>query len=467
MYPTINTAHNHAPATGGAGAGLFSSLRLRGAGTCLLACVILTAVAGRVQASPPATAAEPASPVAEKAEVQALRQELEQQGAILQKLLAQQASSSSPRAQPSATTVVQTHRPADETDNTQPLASATTSPAKGDVTAKKSANEKQEHQPASLPPQTQPSAAPVVQTHRPADETENTQPAASAATSPAKGEITAKQSTNEELAPGGSSVTPSPAMRPAQSGVNPVITTTQNEAISSTSPSATTPAEAENTAAQSVSSTDQIFLQDESGRRAYASGVSLAYDMKQSLAQQKALGIILPEALLMSGLQDALSGRPLRMADQDIQSTLSALNTDFSTRLQKRRTEEEARGREFRADFRRKKGAFSDAGSLYLIDEKGTGRLHTSDMASLLVTGRLPDGTVFDGSGDAGRVRKVKVGAMLPAIAIGLQKVGAGGHLTVVVPPEKGYGDMGLPPSIPGGATLIFDIMVKGVNEAG
>ncbi|WP_439413299.1 FKBP-type peptidyl-prolyl cis-trans isomerase [Enterobacter ludwigii] len=48
-----------------------------------------------------------------------------------------------------------------------------------------------------------------------------------------------------------------------------------------------------------------------------------------------------------------------------------------------------------------------------------------------------------------------------------MQKVGAGGHFTVVVPPEKGYGDMGLPPAVPGGATLIFDITVKGVNEAG
>lgn len=410
MYSTTHTAHTNTTATDRAGAGLVSSLRLRGAGSCLLACVILTAVAGGGLASPPATAAEPESPAAEKAEVQALRQELAQQGAILQKLLAQQA--------------------------------------------------------ASLPPQAQPSAAPTLQTHRPADEADNTQPLASAPTSPAKGDVTAKKNADEEPVPGDASVIPSPATRPAHSGVNPVSTTTQNEVIPSTSSSVTAPAEAENAAAQSVSSTGQIPVQDESGRRAYASGVSLAYDMKQSLAQQKSLGITLPVSLLMAGLQDALSGRPLRMADQDIQSTLSALNSDFSTRLQERRTEEVARGRAFWTEFRRKKDTVRDAGSLYLIDKKGSGRLHTSDMATLLVTGRLPDGTVFDGSGEAGLARKVRVGAMLPAIAIGLQKVGAGGHLTVVVPPEKGYGDMGLPPSIPGGATLIFDITVKGVNDA-
>ncbi len=410
MYPTINSAHTDTTAAERVEAGLVSSIRLRGAGTSLLACMILTAVAGGVQASPPATAAESESPAAEKAEVQALRQELAKQGTILQKLVAQQA--------------------------------------------------------ASLPPQAQPSADPTLQTQRPADEADNTQPVASPATPPSKEDVTAKKSADKEPVPGDASDISSPATSPAHSGVNPVSTTTQNEMIPSTSSSVTQPAEAENAAAHSVSSTDQISIQDESGRRAYASGVSLAYDMKQSLAQQKSLGITLPASLLMAGLQDALSGRPLRMADQDIQSTLSALNSDFSTRLQERRAEEVARGRAFRTEFRRIKGTVSDAGSLYLIDKKGSGRLRTSDMATLLITGRLPDGTVFEGSGEAGQASKVKVGAMLPAIAIGLQMVGAGGHLTVVVPPEKGYGDMGLPPSIPGGATLIFDITVKGVNDA-
>lgn len=207
---------------------------------------------------------------------------------------------------------------------------------------------------------------------------------------------------------------------------------------------------------------------DENARRAYASGVSLAYEMQQSLAVQKSLGISLPPDLLMAGLQDAFAHHPLRMQDADIQARLSALNTDFTARMQERRADEVARGREYRSTFRKQKGVVSDAGSLYLIADKGSApRLHTTDMATLLVTGRLPDGSVFDRSGEAGQTRRVKVGAMLPAIAIGLQKVGAGGHFTVVVPPEKGYGDMGLPPAVPGGATLIFDITVKGVNEAG
>ncbi|WP_236906080.1 FKBP-type peptidyl-prolyl cis-trans isomerase, partial [Enterobacter hormaechei] len=207
---------------------------------------------------------------------------------------------------------------------------------------------------------------------------------------------------------------------------------------------------------------------DENTRRAYASGVSLAREMQQSLAVQKALGITLPSGVLMEGLQDAFNHHPLRMKDGDIQDRLSALNADFTSRMQAQRADEVTRGREFRAAFRKQKGVLSDAGSLYLVSVRGASpRLRTTDMATLLVTGRLPDGTVFDGSGQAGQARKVRVSAMLPAIAIGLQKIGVGGHITIVVPPEKGYGDMGLPPTVPGGATLIFDITVQGVNEGG
>lgn len=205
----------------------------------------------------------------------------------------------------------------------------------------------------------------------------------------------------------------------------------------------------------------------EADRRAYASGVSLGRELQQSLAQQRSVGLSLSPALVLSGLEDSYGARPLRMTDDALRKVLQGLSDDFNGRIRERRDEEVSAGRDFRTKFRKQKGVVSDAGSLYLVSKKGFGRLRTADMATLQITGHLPDGTVFDDSGDTGQTRKVKVGAMLPAIAIGLQKVGVGGQLTVVVPPEKGYGDMGLPPAVPGGATLIFDITVKGVNDAG
>lgn len=205
---------------------------------------------------------------------------------------------------------------------------------------------------------------------------------------------------------------------------------------------------------------------DVASRRAYASGVSLARELQQSLTVQKALGIELSPDQVLAGLQDALTHKTLRLNDADIQTAMNDLNADFISRMKARRDDEQAQGNAFRQAFRKQKGVVSDAGSLYQFLNKGQlPRLHASDLASLLITARLPDGTVFDPSGANGEVKQARVSALIPAVAIGLQKVGVGGHLIVVVPPNKAYGDMGAPPAIPGGATVIFDITVKGVNQ--
>lgn len=121
----------------------------------------------------------------------------------------------------------------------------------------------------------------------------------------------------------------------------------------------------------------------------------------------------------------------------------------------------DAEGRAYRIAFSREKGAKSDAGAWYQVQAPGKGkRLRASDVVVLSVTGTLPDGSTFDPSGQNGQTKTAKVSALLPAVAIGLQKVSVGGHLKIVVPPEKGYGDQGLPPVVPGGAMLIFDIHV-------
>lgn len=206
-------------------------------------------------------------------------------------------------------------------------------------------------------------------------------------------------------------------------------------------------------------------LTTEAQRQAYASGVNVWRDIESSLATQRGLGIELDRRYLMAGLQDMYAHRSLRMGAPAMEAAMTALNAQYSGQAQAVREHQETEGRAYRVAFGKRKGAFIDAGAWYLVADKGKGRhLRTTDRAVLSVTGTLPDGTVFDASGQNGQNKTVKVGALLPAVAIGLQKVGVGGHVIVVVPPQKGYGDAGLPPAIPGGATLIFDVTVKGVG---
>lgn len=271
-------------------------------------------------------------------------------------------------------------------------------------------------------------------------------------------------------------VTPSgtgPASGAAQDGapsVSPTTSAPERAAPSVTAP-AVDPASAHApdlgaTAAPATPAGSNITLSTQAQRQAYASGASVWREIQSSIASQHALGIELDARYVMAGLQDMALNQPLKMSADEMDSTMSALNTDYIRRANEARQHQEAEGKAYRIAFTKQKGAYSDAGAWYRIDDRGQGRhLKTTDMAVLQVTGTLPDGTVFDASGQQGRTRTVKVGSLLPSVAIGLQKVAPGGRLTVVVPPQKGYGDAGLPPSIPGGATLIFDITVKGVSR--
>ena len=283
-------------------------------------------------------------------------------------------------------------------------------------------------------------------------------------------------------APGGESVVvngqevghPAPATPAASATLSGSVVAAPASAPSAATPPSSSPVPAAAPAAPVAGSTEgtspaadnaPLALTTEAQRQAYASGVSVWRDIDNSLTTQRAMGIELDRRYVMAGLEDMYARRPLKMSREAMDTVMSTLNAQYADQAREVKEHQEAEGKAYRIAFSKKKGAYSDAGSWYQITDKGTGRhLRTSDMAELQVTGMLPDGTVFDPSGQNGQTKTVKVGALLPAVAIGLQKVGAGGHITVVVPPGKGYGDAGLPPAIPGGATLIFDIQVKGIS---
>lgn len=196
-------------------------------------------------------------------------------------------------------------------------------------------------------------------------------------------------------------------------------------------------------------------------RQAYASGVSVWREIQSSMTAQRSMGIELDPAWVMQGLQDMAERKPLRMSRESVDTIMVTLNELYLEKAGEERKRQQTEGRAFQSAFMKEKGAARDAGSLYRIVSAGKGkRITASDVVTVTVTGTLPDGTVFDASGQNGQTKTAKVGALMPAVAIGLQKISRGGHIKVVVPPEKGYGDAGLPPTIPGGATLIFDIAV-------
>jgi FKBP-type peptidyl-prolyl cis-trans isomerase FkpA len=89
----------------------------------------------------------------------------------------------------------------------------------------------------------------------------------------------------------------------------------------------------------------------------------------------------------------------------------------------------------------------------------GTGASPTaSDTVKVHYEGRLTDGTVFDSSYKRNEPTEFPLSGVVPCWTEGLQQMKIGEKAQLTCPSDRAYGDQGRPPTIPGGATLVFDV---------
>ena len=106
-------------------------------------------------------------------------------------------------------------------------------------------------------------------------------------------------------------------------------------------------------------------------------------------------------------------------------------------------------------------------GLQYLDLTPGTGAVAVKGAkVSVQYTGWLLEGRKFDSSCDRNQPFPFTLGGgeVIPGWDEGLAGMKAGGSRKLIIPPSLGYGDRGSPPTIPGGATLVFVVTVVSVT---
>jgi FKBP-type peptidyl-prolyl cis-trans isomerase FkpA len=100
-------------------------------------------------------------------------------------------------------------------------------------------------------------------------------------------------------------------------------------------------------------------------------------------------------------------------------------------------------------------------------DMVGTGAEAVSGKkVSVHYTGTLMNGSKFDSSRDRGEPFSFTLGQgqVIKGWDQGVAGMKVGGRRTLRIPPDLGYGAAGSPPKIPGGAGLVFDVELLGVE---
>jgi FKBP-type peptidyl-prolyl cis-trans isomerase FkpA len=106
------------------------------------------------------------------------------------------------------------------------------------------------------------------------------------------------------------------------------------------------------------------------------------------------------------------------------------------------------------------------SGLIYREQRAGAGASpKDTDTVRVNYRGTLVDGTEFDSSYKRNEPAQFPLNGVIKCWTEGLQKMKVGGKATLVCPSDLAYGDQGRP-SIPGGATLVFEVELLDIVAA-
>jgi FKBP-type peptidyl-prolyl cis-trans isomerase FkpA len=168
--------------------------------------------------------------------------------------------------------------------------------------------------------------------------------------------------------------------------------------------------------------------------------------------------------LVKQALTDAAANKPA----VDLETVGPKINTLASARASRVAGREKAASAAYLSKAAAEPGTLkTESGLLYRELRPGTGPSpKATDTVKVNYRGTLTNGTEFDSSYKRNEPAEFPLNGVIKCWTEGVQKMRVGGKSSLVCPSDIAYGDQGRP-SIPGGATLIFEIELLEVSGAG
>ncbi|HZX93477.1 MAG TPA: FKBP-type peptidyl-prolyl cis-trans isomerase [Myxococcales bacterium] len=168
--------------------------------------------------------------------------------------------------------------------------------------------------------------------------------------------------------------------------------------------------------------------------------------------------------IVKHGITDGASGKK---AQVEPEGQMEKVNAFAQSRSSAQAEKEKSAGKEYLEKAAKEPGVQKlPSGLIYKTLTAGNGPTPAAatDKVKVNYEGRLTNGTVFDSSYKRGQPAEFALNQVIKCWTEGVQKMKVGEKARLVCPSDIAYGDHGHPPSIPGGATLIFDVELLGIN---
>ncbi len=184
----------------------------------------------------------------------------------------------------------------------------------------------------------------------------------------------------------------------------------------------------------------------------YAIGANFGMNVKHD-------GIDINYDSFVQGMKDAIAGQN-KLSDQEMQEAFMQLQQDIEAKKKSGAAAEIEKGRKFLEENKKNPEVKETASGLqYIVIQEGKGEKPTAtSRVTVHYTGTLIDGTVFDSSVDRGEPITFGLNQVIRGWTEGLQLMTPGSKYRFFIPYNLAYGEQGAGGTIPGGATLIFDV---------
>ncbi|MCL2435195.1 MAG: FKBP-type peptidyl-prolyl cis-trans isomerase [Lentimicrobiaceae bacterium] len=194
----------------------------------------------------------------------------------------------------------------------------------------------------------------------------------------------------------------------------------------------------------------QEMTQDE--KNSYAIGASQGENLKN-------VGIDVNIAAFAAGLSDALKGEN-KLTMEEMEACFGDLQRQVDAKQNAGIEVEKEQGRQFLAENRKREGVKeTESGLQYEVIVMGDGpKPAATDQVKVHYTGKTLDGKIFDSSVQRGEPIVFGLNQVIRGWTEGLQLMPVGSKFMLFIPSDLAYGDRGSPPTIKGGATLIFEV---------
>jgi len=168
--------------------------------------------------------------------------------------------------------------------------------------------------------------------------------------------------------------------------------------------------------------------------------------------------------LVEQGIADGANGKK---AVIDVEKQMDAVNKFAQTRSNAAADKEKVAGREYAEKAAKEPGTTKlPDGLIFKTLKPGDGPSpQATDKVKVNYEGKLTNGTVFDSSYKRGQPAEFGLNQVIKCWTEGVAKMKVGEKARLVCPSDIAYGDHGHPPTIPGGATLVFEIELLGITK--